>query len=519
MSRLPLAVLLSLTVLAAGCANGSGDSDADSTLPTPPASPSTTGAITPPATASGSPAPPVSPVAVPLTWRGCGAGFSCTTMAVPLDEADLSKGSVSLAVTRRPATRPEQRLGALLVNPGGPGASAVNYLRAAYDGMTSEVRARFDLVAFDPRGVGGSAPVRCATTRELDRFFAVDPEPDSAAELTTLERASADFGRGCQRRSGRVLGHVSTATAARDMERLRIALREPQLNYLGYSYGTAIGASYLDQFPANVRTMVLDGALDPSMSWDEVLAGQARGFDGAMRSFLAWCESHRSQCAFRQEVRGDLGAAFDQIAAKVDRSPLRGYGGRTVGPAEFSYGTGQALYSTSLWPTLGQALQQANRGSGGQLLALSDNYLDRSDDGYRNTIEANFAVNCLDRPWPRETAPYLKLAERVRADSPRFGPAIALSGIGCAEWPVASVGTPRRVTGTGSPAVIVIGTTRDPATPYAWSVALADQLDQGVLLTYDGDGHTVYRGGAPSCIRTPVDTYFVTGRAPTARSC
>ncbi len=190
-----------------------------------------------------------------------------------------------------------------------------------------------------------------------------------------------------------------------------------------------------------------------------------------------------------------------------------------MGPGGFSYGVGQALYSTSLYETLGQGLQQAERGQGATLLALADQYLDRGEDGYRNTIEANFAVNCIDKPWPDDTAPYLRLADEVRKDAPRFGPAIALSGIGCADWPAEAVSEPHKVTGAGSPGIVVIGTTRDPATPYAWSVALADQLDNGVLLSYDGDGHTVYRGGAPRCIREPVDAYFLTGKAPTARRC
>jgi len=360
-------------------------------------------------------------------------------------------------------------------------------------------------------------PVRCATTPELDTYFHIDPVPDNAGELAALDKGNKDFAAGCTRRSGTVLPYVSTTIVAQDLERLRIALGDPKLTYLGYSYGTAIGAAYLDQFPTHVRAMVLDGALDPSNSWDELLAGQSRGFDGALAAFLADCEKKR--CAFRKAVSGDLIKAFDALSAKVERDPLAGSGSRVVGPAEFSYGVGQALYSTSLWPYLAQGLTEAEKGTGHTLLALNDEYLERTDKGYANITEANFAVNCIDRPWPRTLAPYQQLAERVGKQYPRFGPAIALSGLGCAVWPVAPVSTPHKVTAPGSPPVVVIGNTRDPATPYSWAVALAKQLSRGVLLTHEGDGHTVYRNSAPGCIKDPVNAYLVSLRTPAAATC
>jgi pimeloyl-ACP methyl ester carboxylesterase len=456
----------------------------------------------------------------PITWTGCRDGFQCSTVVVPLDYARPAAGRVSLRLIRIGASRPSQRVGALLVNPGGPGVSAVDFLRGYAKGSApAAIRQRFDLVAFDPRGTTGSSPVHCATTAEFDRFVHVDPDPDTPAEVTALVDANRSFDNGCLKRSARILPHVSTVDAARDMDSVRAALHEPKLTYLGYSYGTALGASYLDQFPTHVRAMVLDGALDPRSTWDQLLEGQARGFDQAFGSFLAWCDSHRSACDFRQAVTGDLGQAYDDLKAQVERSPLPGDGRRTVGPGEFSYGTGQALYSTSYWEFLGTALADAEKGDGNLLLQLSDIYLDRTDSGYANTIDANNAVNCIDKPWPKGTAPYQQLAEKTKAYAPRFGPNIAWSGATCAQWPIAATGRPHAVTGTGSPPIVVIGTTRDPATPYIWAQGLADQLDNGVLLTHVGDGHTAYRASAPACIVNPVNTYLITGRAPAPSRC
>ena len=469
--------------------------------------------------ASAAPAPtstPLPPAAAP-DWEPCEDGFECATLAVPLDEDDPAAGSLPLALTRRPAGDPGARVGSLVVNPGGPGASAVDFLQAVWPGLPTPLADRFDLVAFDPRGVGRSGQVRCGTTAELDGWVALDPTPDDAAELDALERGSAELAAGCAERSGRVLPHVSTADAAADLDRVRAAVGDERLTYLGYSYGTALAAAYLDRFPTRVRAMALDGALDPALGWDGVLAGQARGFERAFEQFLADCE--RTRCAYRDAVTGDLGAAYDRLAARVDRTPLPGSGERTLGPGELVLGVGQALYSRTAWPSLGQALAAAEDGDGSELLALSDSYLDRTSEGYGGITEANLAVNCLDQPWPREREPYVALAQRLEADAPRFGEAIALSGLPCASWPVPPTGRPGAVTGAGAPPVVVIGTTGDPATPYAWSVSLAEQLERGVLITHRGEGHTVYFSGGPACVLDPVTDHLVTASVPAPTTC
>jgi pimeloyl-ACP methyl ester carboxylesterase len=504
-----LALAAAVALVASGCGRGE-----DPTVQRPPGPASAA-----PAAPTAVPSPTPSPAALaPLSWNACEADFQCSTLRVPLDEGEPGAGTVDLALTRLQSPDQDRRIGSLVVNPGGPGASAVEYLQAAWTLIPEPVRERFDLVAFDPRGVGRSAPIRCATTEELDRYFAVDPSPDDAGELQALARSNAELAAGCAQRSGELLPYVSTAEAARDLDRVREALGDERLTYLGYSYGTSLGAAYLDAYPTRVRAMVLDGGIDPQLTWEGLLEGQSRGFDRALEAFLADCE--RRRCAYRAQVQGDLLTAYDRLVERVDRSPLPTGQQRMLGPGELALGVLGGLYSrTSGWPAIAEALAAAERGDGAPMLAQSDAYLDREPTGYANVTEALSAVVCLDRQWPRDLGPYLALADRVRADAPRFGPLIALSGAICADWPVPPVGAPTRVTAPGSPPVVVIGTTGDPATPYAWSVALADQLSSGVLVTYRGDGHTVYRTGSSACVREVVDDYLLTAAEPAPATC
>jgi pimeloyl-ACP methyl ester carboxylesterase len=516
-TRLPLALTV-LVVTVTACGGSSAPAltrespSPSSSTATASAAPTTSNAPTPSRPAAFTPAAP--------RWSGCRDGFQCASISVPLDYAAPDKGSVSLRLIRLRASDSGHRIGSLLVNPGGPGVSAVDFLRGFATGsVPAALRRQFDLVAFDPRGTTGSAPVHCLGTTQLDRFFHVDQDPDTPAEVKALDDQSKVLATGCEQRSARILPHLSTEDAARDMDSVRAAVGDPKLSYLGYSYGTALGAAYLDLFPTHVRAMVLDGALDPRSTWDQVVIGQAKGFDLAMRSFLSWCDKHASSCEFRQAVQGDLGAAFVRLRARVEQSPLPGIGSRTVGPAELYFGAGQALYSTSYWESLGTGLAEMTQGQASVMLQLSDLYLDRGENGYENTIEANYAVNCVDRPFPKDNAAYQRLADQLAKVAPRFGPGVAWGSQACARWPVPPTGTPHAVTAPGAPPVVVIGTTRDPATPYAWAVALADQLEKGVLLTHDGDGHTAFRKGAPACIVNPVDTYLLTTRAPAPARC
>lgn len=471
---------------------------------------------TAPAAPAGPTAPAGTAVVAPFVWRACDGGFQCSTLRVQLDDRDPAQGTLDLAVARRRATS-GQRIGSLLVNPGGPGASAVDFLEEAYASFPKQIRARFDLVAFDPRGIGRSAAVRCASTAELDRYLALDPDPTTPAALAGYAQANRQLDAGCAARSGRLLPYVGTDTVADDMDRVRAAVGDDKLTYLGYSYGTAIGAAYLDRHPTHVRAMVLDGAIDPTLSWEQLTGGQGIGFDRAMTAFLAHCRA--IACPFAQAVTGDVGAAYDALSAAVGRTALPGVGGRTVGPGEFFLAVAGSLYSTASWPALADALVDAQKGDGRALLLLSDGFSERGPKGYSPILESINAVNCIDRPWPRDVASYAAAADRIAPTAPRFGRAIVLSGMSCLAWPVPPVSTPHAVTGAGAPPVLVIGTTRDPATPYEWARGLAGQLRQGVLITHEGDGHTVYRVGAPACIVDPVNRYLIDLVTPAAFTC
>lgn len=450
-----------------------------------------------------------------LSWGPCDEGeFECATLMVPLDYAEPDGTTIDLALLRSLATS-DDRIGSLLINPGGPGASGVAHAREP-EAVSDDLRRRYDVVGFDPRGVGASAPIDCVDDEELDRFVAIDGAPADEVELERLREAYRSFIEGCETRSGDLLPHVGTSNVARDMDILRAALGDPALYYLGKSYGSYLGAQYAELFPERVGRVVLDGAVDPSLSGREFALGQAGGVESALTAYLAWCVN-QSDCPLGPDEQ----VAYSTLAALIDvigDDPLP-----TDDPARpltqplAVLGIILPLYvpPEQGYDVLTAALAEAQAGNGSVLLFLADIYLDRNEDGtYRsNQLEAFNAVHCLDRsdltePDEIETA----LAEFEDA-SPIFGRFLAWGGMICAEWPVEPTSEPAPVTATGAEPVLVVGTTGDLATPYEWAESLARQLDSAVLLTYEGFGHLAYRRGS-NCVDSTVDGYLLDGELP-----
>jgi pimeloyl-ACP methyl ester carboxylesterase len=447
-------------------------------------------------------------------WSGCGGDFECTKIKVPLDYSKPGEQSIELAVIRLPAGKGDERIGSLLINPGGPGASGVEYTRGARASLSEDLLDRYDVIGFDPRGVGESAPVDCVTDPQLDVFIAMDGSPDDAAEVDQLDGESRRFAAGCESRSGPLLPHVSTPDAARDMDVIRAVVGDAKMTYLGKSYGTFLGATYAGLFPQRVGRMVLDGAIDPRVSGQDMGLAQAKGFEQALQAFTADCVQ-QSGCPIGPSVEEGL-ADVSRLLESVDAQPLRTNSGREVTQSLAVLGIVTALYDrTNGWPVLREALTAAQNGDGSVLLFLADLYADRDETGhYRtNSMEAIYAVNCLDGPDDNGAAQIEKNEPEFVAASPHFGAYLAWSNLPCRYWPVSTGEGPQAITAEGAAPILVIGTTRDPATPYEWAVGLADQLESGILLTYNGDGHTAYFQGS-ECVDQIVDAYLIDGKVP-----
>ncbi|MGQ0465307.1 MAG: alpha/beta hydrolase [Sporichthyaceae bacterium] len=476
----------------------------------------------PPAVTALSPEPSADPALASFygqrpAFQPCENGLGCARVEVPVDWTKPAGATISLALLRHPAQRPEQRIGTLFINPGGPGASGVKVVRSVDEVFSPALLDRYDIVGFDPRGVGESSPVRCLAPAALDAFLTVDQTPDDDAEVAALVSASAVFADACRQNTGALVSHVGTRDVARDLDVLRAALGEEKLTYLGFSYGSYLGAFYAGMFPTRVGRLVLDGALDPSLPAAELLRSEAESFQSVLDRLAAYCL--REECPI-----GDSPARVAEeivaLLAELDARPLR-VGSRTLTESDALSGIAYALYTPALWDRGIDALDDALGGDGGELLALADDLLSRTGPGAfeDNSNEANYLVNCLDHhpgeqlievaaATARAALPELTRASKV------FGPQIAWAGVACAHLPhspTTAVAGPVRAAGAAP--ILVVGTTHDPATPYGWAVALASQLDSGVLLTRAGDGHTGY-GRGNRCIDAGVDRYLLEGKAP-----
>lgn len=473
-------------------------------------------------------APASLPTPAALSWSPCsslaagavtGVGqFQCSTLRVPISYSDPGAGDLSIAVVRLPANGSGGVLGDIVTNPGGPGGSGVDFLEQNATGFPASLRSRFNLVSFDPRGVARSDPVACVSPSGIRQLASLDPAPTTTSQIDQVVAATKSFDAQCAAHTSRLLlENMSTVDAAVDMDQLRVALGQAKLTYVGFSYGTYLGAVYAQLFPTHVRALVLDGALDPALSNDVLNLEQAKGFEVDLGDFFTWCNTN-STC--ETELPGGASAAYHQLMSSLE-------GGATLpaqllpqfgGNQQVDYGvavTGvlASLYSIDQWPQLAQALQQAIGGNGGDLDAIALSYEGFQANGsVENIEESNAAVNCLDHPAPTSVDEYVQLAKQFAAQAPDFGALEAWGSLTCAFWPVPATGRAEPIHAQGAPPILVVGTTHDPATPYEWAQALASQLDSGVLLTRDGDGHTAYFSS--TCVQNWADNYLTTLATP-----
>ncbi|HEV2780167.1 MAG TPA: alpha/beta hydrolase [Actinophytocola sp.] len=447
-----------------------------------------------------------------LAWEGCepyartdsdkqamdGEDAQCARLSVPLDYAKPDGDTITIGVLRRRASQPDRRIGSMIINPGGPGAAGMSTAVRLFDqAKGTDLAKRFDFVGFDPRGVGASEPtVKCLTDVERDAERADDDELDaSPAGVAKVEADQKDYAAKCAQRTGKgtaMLANIGTRDVVKDIDVLRSALGDAKLTYLGYSYGTRIGSTYAETFPANVRALVLDGALDPDQDAVEELVAQGAGFQKAFDDFVAWCVK-RDDCALGQDATKAL-AAFHGLVRPLGQRPIDLEDGRKLSYSDAITGVIQALYADELWEYLNTGLTELKGNEATTLMLLADTYLERGENGtYSTTQDAFTAIRCVDDPHVTDKNVVLEAQRRYKQVAPFLDdgnpPTAALDA--CAFWPVPNTSQPHLPKITGLPPVLVISTTKDPATPYEAGVALANALGGG-LLTFEGTQHTAF---------------------------
>ena len=443
----------------------------------------------------------------PIVWTACDGSTNteveCGNIEVPFDYADPEQGSFVLYVKKHNAASPADRIGSMMVNPGGPGFGGSSLADDAQYYFSQDLIDRFDIIAWDPRGTGESTPaVNCVDT--FDEYFGLDSPPETPDEKQALIDASQAFNDKCAENSGTILPYISTQASAQDINSLRLALGEEKVSFFGFSYGSELGTTWATMFPETVRAIVVDGAVDPNASSTEEGMNQAKGFEGQLATFLKQC-SEKTTCAFHNGGKAE--AAFDQLVLDIDATPLEVSKDRTpVTQGVLFTAVAQAMYSDYYWPQLSEALSEAQNGDGKGILQLYDDYYQRKDDGtYGNELEAFLAISCLDDPGATSTKEVDSHIEEFIAAAPRLGGNFAY-GYSCALWPVKQA-SKVTITGKGAGPIVVVGTTGDPATPLDSTRKMALSLEQGILIVVDANQHTGY--GANSCVVKAVDDYLI----------
>jgi pimeloyl-ACP methyl ester carboxylesterase len=486
--------LLMTVLVAAGCSAAPAGpitaSDTPTPAPTLSVTPSTPSPTLPSGTSTASAAPP----AGTITWKACGGDAECGSLQVPLDPADPGGKRIRLVLLRLPATDPENRIGSLLVNYGGPGIAGTQVLAESQALFPAALRERFDIVTFDPRGAGLSTPIHCLDKRPAPSLAYPTEASGDAAFIAYAEAVA----KGCESNSGDLLPFVGTPNVVADVEAIRVALGEPSISYLGFSYGTLLGALYADRYPNRVRAMVLDAPLDPSLDLEGLLIAMARGFQRQLDAFLAACAKDATcplaadgdpRAAFEAAMAKFAGGAFDGVSQAVAISGVAGY----------------LVYGDTT--TLATALADVLDGEAGRL-----SYASAGLEPSR--VDPVDAVTCVDLPGPRTPDELQAMADRLAAVSPDFGASLVMGGLQCLAWPVPAQREPATVRAAGAPPILVVTATGDPNTPPELGQALAAQLESGVLLARDGAGHMSMMRS--DCVREIEERYLIGLETPSA---
>jgi pimeloyl-ACP methyl ester carboxylesterase len=451
-----------------------------------------------------------------INWQSCNQDFKCATLAVPIDYEKLSTGTFEIALLRYEA-RTSKKLGSLIVNPGGPGGSGVDYAYAAEYIFSPAILNRYDIVGFDPRGVSRSAPIRCLTDKELDANNNSDSKPDNDAEFQQILEDTKKYVEICKEKNKHLTAY-STANVARDMDILREAVGDKQLNYMGKSYGTYLGTLYAQFFPDKVGRVVLDGAVDPTISNFQQTLTQAIGFDQAFSSFAKDCVSKKN-CTLPKGKDAAI-AEMQKLFAQVAKRPLPTKTlNRTLSETMMVLGTASAMYDNATgWPKLRKAIAQAQKGYGDEFLKLADEYTGRQSDGSypNNEFDSGAVIDCLDVNEPRTVAQIKRDAEEFSERAPLFGPYLAYGGLTCKYFGQSQEVAISPIQTTNP--IVIIGTTGDPATPYEWAKGLNKLLTNSVLVSLTGEGHTG-QGQGNACVDDQIDDFYLTGKVPTTSTC
>jgi pimeloyl-ACP methyl ester carboxylesterase len=438
-----------------------------------------------------------------LQWSPCNDGFECTSFKVPLDYSHIDGNSFVIQAIKHVANTPAKRLGSLIMNPGGPGGSAIDYVLSADSIVSKSIEDVYDLVGFDPRGVNLSQPIRCLTDAQEDTYLGGNGSVQSAADLATAISSAKLMASACAKAAGNKLAHYSTLDTARDMEILRILLKEPKLNYIGKSYGTFLGTLYAALYPKTIGRVVLDGAVDPNISPRDANIAQAVGFETALKSFVA-----ANPTFSISQIKNFLQSARTK--------PLTEYPNRQLSESLAITGIAAALYEPADgWPILKRALANAiNHGNPADFFFLADSYNQRDPSGHyvSNQTDISSVIGCLDSKDPRTLAQVEGDAKAFSAAAPFFGPYLTYGGLSCLYWKAQPVATPVLKNLETNP-LLIIGTTRDPATPYHWAQGLHKDLLNSTLITLNGDGHTGANRGS-SCVDKAMNNYLLTGKSP-----